>query len=77
MKSFKYVQFRDFIVGKMDKSLFTQQKTEILLALVKLNVTLTKEESNFLDVNCSSSMKQFTNIQETVVIKDGLINRKN
>ena len=69
--------FRDVIVGKMDKSLFTQQKTEILLALVKLNVTLTKDESSFLDANCSSSMKQFTNIQETIVIKDGLINKKN
>ena len=67
---------RDFIVGKMEKVVFTQQKLEILTALTKLDTTLTEEEQTFYDQNNQSSMKQFTKVQETIVIKDGLVNKK-
>ena len=67
---------RDFVVGKMDKTIFLQQKSEILSALVKLGDTLTEDEQTFLDMNTNSSMKQFTNVQDTIVIKDGLVTKK-
>ena len=56
----------------MDKTIFLQQKSEILSALVKL----TEDEQTFLDTNTNSSMKQFTNVQDTIVIKDGLVTKK-
>ena len=67
---------RDFIVGKMEKIVFTQQKLEILTALTKLETSLTEDEQSFYDQNNQSSMKQFTKVQETIVIKDGLVNKK-
>ena len=67
---------RDFIVGKMEKIVFTQQKLEILTALTKLETSLTEDEQTFYDQNNQSSMKQFTKVQETIVIKDGLVNKK-
>ena len=67
---------RDFIVGKMEKVVFTQQKLEILTALTKLDTTLTEEEQTFYDQNNQSSMKQFTKVQETIVIKDGFVTKK-
>ena len=60
----------------MDKTIFLQQKSEILSALVKLGVTLAEDEQTFLDTNTDSSMKQFTNVQDTIVIKDGLVTKK-
>ena len=66
---------RDFCVGKMDKTVFTQQKLEILTALTKLDTDLTEEEKTFFDENNKSSMKQFTKVQESIVIKDGLVNK--
>ena len=60
----------------MDKTIFLQQKSEILSALVKLGDTLTEDEQTFLDMNTNSSMKQFTNVQDTIVIKDGLVTKK-
>lgn len=60
----------------MEKILFTQQKLEILTALTKLETNLTEEEQSFYDQNNQSSMKQFTKVQETIVIKDGLVNKK-
>ena len=60
----------------MEKIVFTQQKLEILTALTKLETSLTEEEQNFYDLNNQSSMKQFTKVQETIVIKDGLVNKK-
>ena len=60
----------------MDKTIFLQQKSEILSALVKLGDTLTEDEQTFLDMNTNSSMKQFTNVQDTIVIKDGLVSQK-
>ena len=74
MLSFFYS--RDFIVGKMEKIVFTQQKLEILTALTKLETNLTEDEQAFYDQNNQSSMKQFTKVQETIVIKDGLVNKK-
>ena len=68
--------FRDFIVGKMSKEAFTQQKTELLAALTKLKVQLSEEEARFLETHSSGSMQQFTTVQDTIVIKDGLINNK-
>ena len=65
---------RDFIVGKLDKDLFVQQKLEILQALIKLGESLTEEEQAYLDQNSSKSMNQFTNVQDNIVIKDGLVN---
>ena len=67
---------RDFIVGKMEKIVFTQQKMEILTALTKLETSLTEEEQTFYDLNNQSSMKQFTKVQKTIVIKDGFVNKK-
>ena len=67
---------RDFIVGKMSKEAFTQQKTELLAALTKLKVELSEEEASFLETHSSGSMQHFTTVQDTVVIKDGLINNK-
>ena len=67
---------RDFIVGKLDKDLFTQQKLEILQALIKLGEVLTEEEQAYLDQNSNKSMKQFTNVQDNIVIKDGLVSKK-
>ena len=67
---------RDFIVGKMEKIVFTQQKLEILTALTKLETSLTEDEQSFYDQNNQSSMKQFTKVQEKIVIKDGLVNKK-
>ena len=67
---------RDFIVGKMEKIVFTQQKLEILTALTKLDTTLTEDEQTFYDQNNQSSMKQFTKVQETIVIKDGFVTKK-
>ena len=67
---------RDFIVGKMSREAFTQQKTELLAALTKLKVELSEEEASFLETHSSGSMQQFTTVQDTVVIKDGLINNK-
>ena len=67
---------RDFIVGKMEKIVFTQQKLEILTALTKLETNLTEDEQTFYDQNNQSSMKQFTKVQERIVIKDGLVNKK-
>ena len=60
----------------MEKILFTQQKLEILTALTKLETNLTEEEQSFYDQNNQSSMKQFTKVQEKIVIKDGLVNKK-
>ena len=60
----------------MEKILFTQQKLEILTALTKLETNLTEDEQTFYDQNNQSSMKQFTKVQETIVIKDGLVNKK-
>ena len=59
----------------MDKTIFTQQKLEILTALTKLDTDLTEEEKTFFDENNKSSMKQFTKVQESIVIKDGLVNK--
>ena len=67
---------RDHIVGKMTRDLFIQQKTELLLALTKLKATLTEEEASFLETHTTSSMRQFTSVQENIVIKDGLVNKK-
>ena len=64
---------RDFQTGKMDKDLFIQQKTEILSALIKLNETLTEDETRFMDEFSSNSMKNFTNVQQSIVIKDNII----
>merc|ERR1719419_1549632 len=64
---------RDFQTGKMDNDLFIQQKTEILSALVKLNETLTEDETRFMDEFSSNSMKNFTNVQQSIVIKDNII----
>ena len=72
----EFFQSRDFIVGKMEKIVFTQQKLEILTALTKLETTLTEDEQSFYDQNNQSSMKQFTKVQDTIVIKDGLVNKK-
>ena len=59
----------------MDKTIFLQQKSEILSALVKLGDTLAEDERTFLDMNTNSYMKQFTNVQDTIVIKDGLVTK--
>ena len=67
---------RDFIVGKMETTVFTQQKLEILTALTKLDAVLTDDEQTFFEANNRSSMKQFTKVQDTIVIKDGLVNKK-
>ena len=67
---------RDHIVGKMSRDLFIRQKTELLLALTKLKATLTPEEADFLESHTTSSMRQFTSVQENIVIKDGLVNKK-
>ena len=56
--------------------MFTQQKMEILTALTKLETSLTEEEQTFYDLNNQTSMKQFTKVQETIVIKDGFVNKK-
>ena len=68
--------FRDFIIGKMEKTIFTQQKLEILTALTKLDTDLTEDEQTFFEENNKSSMKQFTKVQERIVIKDGVVNKK-
>ena len=68
--------FRDFIIGKMEKTIFTQQKLEILTALTKLDTDLTEDEQTFFEENNKSSMKQFTKVQESIVIKDGVVNKK-
>ena len=60
----------------MEKIVFTQQKLEILTALTKLETNLTEDEQTFYDQNNQSSMKQFTKVQERIVIKDGLVNKK-
>ena len=67
---------RDFIIGKMEKSVFIQQKVEILTALTKLDTDLTEDEQTFFEENNKSSMKQFTKVQERIVIKDGVVNKK-
>ena len=67
---------RDHIVGKMSRDLFIQQKTELLLALTKLKATLTPEEADFLESHTTSSMRQFTSVQENIVIKDVLVHKK-
>ena len=67
---------RDHIMGKMSRELFIQQKTELLLALTKLQATLTQEEASFLETHTTSSMRQFTSVQENIVIKDGLVKKK-
>merc|ERR1712189_64792 len=64
---------RDFQTGKMDNDLFIQQKTEILSALIKLNESLTENETRFMDEFSSNSMKNFTNVQQSIVIKDNII----
>ena len=68
--------FRDFIIGKMEKTIFTQQKLEILTALTKLDTDLTEDEQTFFEENNKSSMKQFTKVQERILIKDGVVNKK-
>ena len=67
--------FRDIIIGKMEKTIFTQQKLEILTALTKLDTDLTEDEQTFFEENNKSSMKQFTKVQERIVIKDGVVNK--
>ena len=60
----------------MEKIVFTQQKMEILTALTKLETNLTEDEQSFYDQNNQSSLKQFTKVQETIVIKDNFVTKK-
>ena len=59
----------------MDKAIFSQQKIEILSALVKLGEILTKDEKSYFDANSDNSMKSFAAVQQSIVIKDGLIDK--
>ena len=59
-------------VGKLDNILFTQQKLEIIGALSKLGEGLSEAEKEFFENNSDKSLKQFSTVSETVVIKEGL-----
>ena len=76
MSAVAFVFSRDFIVGKMEKTVFTQQKLEILTALTKLNTELTGEEQTFFEQNSQSSIKHFTKVQQTILIKEGFVKNK-
>ena len=67
--------YRDFLTGKMDKTIFMQQKIEILSALVKLGEALTAEENSYFDTNSVSSMKSFAAVQQSIVIKEGIMDK--
>lgn len=53
---------RDAKIGKIPKEQATQQAVEILTALKKLGEKLTPEEENFMQVNSSSSLKEFEQV---------------
>ena len=76
MSAVAFVFSRDFIVGKMEKTVFTQQKLEILTALTKLNTELTGEEQTFFEQNSQSSIKHFTKVQQTIFIKEDFVKNK-
>ena len=59
-------------MGKLDDILFTQQKLEIIGALSKLGEGLSEAEKEFFENNSDKSLKQFSTVSETVVIKQGL-----
>ena len=59
-------------MGKLDSILFTQQKLEIIGALGKLGEELSGEEKDFFENNSDKSLKQFSTVSETVVLKEGL-----
>ena len=59
-------------VAKLDDILFTQQKLEIIGALSKLGEGLSEAEKEFFENNSDKSLKQFSTVSETVVIKEGL-----
>ena len=59
-------------VGKLDQVLFVQQKLEVIGALSKLGEELSEAEKDFFENNSDKSLKQFSTVSETVVIKDGL-----
>ena len=56
----------------MNSILFTQQKLEIIGALGKLGEELSGEEKDFFENNSDKSLKQFSTVSETVVLKEGL-----
>ena len=59
-------------VGKLDPILCTQQKLEIIGALGKLGEELSEAEKDFFENNSDKSLKQFSTVSETVVLKEGL-----
>ena len=59
-------------MGKLDQILFVQQKLEVIGALGKLGEQLSEAEKDFFENNSDKSLKQFSTVSETVLIKDGL-----
>ena len=59
-------------VGKLDPILCTQQKLEIIGALGKLGEELSEAEKDFFENNSDKSLKQFSTVSESVVLKEGL-----
>ena len=59
-------------MGKLDPILCTQQKLEIIGALGKLGEVLSEAEKDFFENNSDKSLKQFSTVSETVVLKEGL-----
>ncbi|OQV13872.1 putative Protein LZIC [Hypsibius exemplaris] len=56
---------RDRKINKMTEDKFTQAKTEILSALIKLRATLTPEEQHFLHQNASQNLAHFVGTDNT------------
>ena len=59
----------------MDKPMFVQQKMEIIAALLKLSEDLTVDEKSFFDNNSDSSMKQFMNVNDNIVLSRSLLKK--
>ena len=59
-------------MGKLDPILCTQQKLEIIGALGKLGEELSEAEKDFFENNSDKSLKQFSTVSESVVLKEGL-----
>ena len=63
---------REGALGRLDAALVVQQKLEILGALAKLGEQLDPAELAFFEAESDSSLRQFSAVSETVVIKEGL-----
>ncbi len=64
---------RDHQLGRLPKSEYNAQATEVLAALQKLGQELTPEETAFLEANMTASMREFENVSGEDLAGKGVI----